>query len=79
MKFAFCKNGGTIKEVQQWFSETTKITKSEGLRWPKISFTKTGVTGLLYECTDEEFEHFTKKYNLTVDQIVDGIRFLKSS
>ena len=79
MKFMLCKNYGTLKEVSNWFSETTKITRSEGIRWPKISFTKDGVTGLLYECTDEEFERFTKKYNLTVDQTADGIKFLKSS
>lgn len=79
MKFMLCNNDGTLKEVSNWFSETTKITRSEGLNWPKILFTKDGVTGLYYECTDDEFNRFVRKHNLTVDQIVDGIRFLKSS
>lgn len=79
MKFMLCNNDGTLKEVSNWFSETTKVTRSEGLNWPKILFTKDGVTGLCYECTDDEFNRFIRKYNLTVDQIVKGIRFLKSS
>lgn len=79
VKFMLCKNDGTLKEVTKWFSETTKITRSEGLNWPKVLFTKDGVTELCYECTDDEFDRFIRKYNLTVDQIVDEIRFLKSS
>lgn len=79
MKFMLCKNDGTLKEVSNWFSETTKVTRSEGLNWPKVLFTKDGVTGLCYECTDDEFNRFIRKHNLTVDKIVDEIRFLKSS
>ena len=79
MKFMLCNNDGTLKEVSNWFSETTKVTRLEGLNWPKILFTKDGVTGLCYECTDGEFNRFIRKYNLTVDQVVDGIKFLKSS
>lgn len=77
--FVLSKRYDSLKNVDQWFSDTTKITRQEGLRRPELYFAKDGTISLIYECTKEEYERFKSKYNLIIDHIVDGIIFLKSN
>lgn len=83
MKFMLCKKrkGTTLEEINRWIADVTYTTKLEGfgLSQSIVPYVTSNVIGLCYECTDEEFNKFIKKYNLTVDQIVKGVRFLKSS
>ena len=79
MVFVLSKRDDTLENVSQWFSDTTKITRQEGLRWPKVYFAKDGTTSLSYECTEEEYERFKSKYELKIDHEIDGIVFLKSN
>lgn len=79
--FALCKTIKTLNDANTWAEETIEVLLSEFVMvWPKLYFTKDGMTvALKCTCTEEEFNIFIKKYNLTIAQIVNGIRFLKSS
>lgn len=79
--FALCKTIKTLNDANAWLAETVEVLGSEFVFvYPKLYFTKDRTTvALKCNCTEEEFNAFIKKYNLTIAQIVDGIKFLKSS
>lgn len=81
VKFMLCKKEASFKDDFEWISETESVTASEGFDVPFVLLPdeKSDTIGLYYETDEEKFASFITKHNLTVDQIVDEIRFLKSS
>lgn len=81
VKFMLCKKEETFKNNFEWISETESVTTSEGFDIPFVLLPdeKLDTIGLYYEADEEKFTSFITKHNLTIDQIVDGINFLKSS
>jgi hypothetical protein len=71
----------TLDDINRWISDVIYVTKLEGFELSKsiVPYVSSNVIGICYECNEEEFNRFIRKYNLTVDQIVNGVRFLKSS
>ena len=82
MKFVLSKKGGTLREVNEWASDTMAITRRFGLRWPRILLPdddEDDVTSLIYECSEEEYKKFINEFNLEEEHNIHGVRFLKSS